>query len=193
MTTIPVNVDNFARAETHRTFAAIRREAGAIDRWSHDRAPTPIDHQPVIRQNRDTLYSAAVFDATSGVSFQVPDMGDRYASLMLINEDHYVTHVLHGAGSHTVPASGIGTPFSLVAARILVDASDPEDVTRVNSLQDRLVLDAPSARDFDALEYDQASLDETRTALLTLARGLSGFDRAFGRAEEAFPSVEPVG
>lgn len=193
MTRIPVNVDNFARAETHRTFAAIRQQAGAIARWSHNRAPTPIDNQPVIRQNRDTLYSAAVFDAASGVSFQVPEMGERYASLMIVNEDHYVTHVIHGAGTHRVEAGAIGTPFAMVAARILVDASDPEDVARVNALQDRLVLDAPSTREFEAPEYDQSSLDETRTALLTLARGIPGFDRAFGRADEVDPIRHLIG
>ena len=32
----------------------------------HNRAPTPVEHQPVIRMNRDTLYSVAVVDISRG-------------------------------------------------------------------------------------------------------------------------------
>ena len=55
MTTVPVNVDNFARAESGRMFAAILRDSGGVNQWMHNRVPTPLDHQPIIRQNRDTL------------------------------------------------------------------------------------------------------------------------------------------
>lgn len=192
MPPIAVNVENFARAETDRMFASIRRDAGAINRWRHVRAPTPIEDQPVIRQNRDTLYSAAVFDATAGVTIELPEMGDRYASVMIIDGGHYLTHVLH-SGTHVIPASEIGTPFAVAAARILVDASDPADVAAVNALQDRLVLSAPAATDFQPAEYDQASLDVTRGALLTLARGISGFEHAFGRRDEVDPVRHLIG
>ena len=40
----------------------LEREAGGVNRWHHNRTPTPIDQQPVIRMNRDTLYSMAVVD-----------------------------------------------------------------------------------------------------------------------------------
>lgn len=50
-----VNVENFARAESDRMLAALLRDAGGINQWMHNREPTPLDHQPVIRQNRDTL------------------------------------------------------------------------------------------------------------------------------------------
>jgi hypothetical protein len=59
MTGIHVNADTFARAETDRMFTAIATEAGGVNRLNHARVPTPLDHQPVIRLNRDTLYSSA--------------------------------------------------------------------------------------------------------------------------------------
>jgi len=58
MTAELVNVDNFARAETDRMFAALAQQAGGVGRLHHDRVPTPLDQQPVIRMNRDTLYSS---------------------------------------------------------------------------------------------------------------------------------------
>ena len=75
----------------------------------------------------------------------------------------------------------------LAAARILVDPTDPADVAEVNALQDRITLDARSARPFASPDYDQQSLDTTRDALLTLARGLTGYERSFGRRQDVDP------
>ena len=42
----------------------------------------------MIRQNRDTLYSIAIVDVGSdGVALEIPEMGDRYISVMVINQD----------------------------------------------------------------------------------------------------------
>ena len=45
--------------------------------------------------NRDTLYSAAVFDLDAGpVSITLPDAGRRFLSMQVINEDHYTIQPL---------------------------------------------------------------------------------------------------
>ena len=50
-----------------------------------------IDHQTIIRLNRDTLYSVGVFDLAAGpVTVTLPDADKRFMSLQIINEDHYV-------------------------------------------------------------------------------------------------------
>ncbi len=94
-----LNVDNFARAESNRMLAAVLRDTGGINRWMYNREPTPLDDQPVIRQNRDTLYSAAVVDVSGGLTLTVPDAGDRYVSAMIVNQDHYVTAVIQRLAS----------------------------------------------------------------------------------------------
>lgn len=50
-----VNVDNFVRAESDRMFGDVQREAGGVNRFSHNRKPADIGRQTVIRMNRDTL------------------------------------------------------------------------------------------------------------------------------------------
>jgi hypothetical protein len=65
MSSVAVDIDNFARAETGRMFAAIQARAG-VSQWCHYRQPTPVDQQTVIRMNRDTLYSAAVVESRPG-------------------------------------------------------------------------------------------------------------------------------
>jgi hypothetical protein len=58
---IPVTVDNFIRAETDLYLGAVVKKDG-FGKFEHNREPLPIDKQTVIRTNRDTLYSGAVFD-----------------------------------------------------------------------------------------------------------------------------------
>ena len=183
-----VNVDNFARAESNRMFAAILRDSGGVNQWMLNREPTPLDHQPVIRQNRDTLYSCSVVDVTEGLTVTVPDGGSRYLSVMFVYQDHYITALLHEPGAHHLTSDELGTPYVLVGVRILVDPGDPADVAAVNALQDQFALEAPSARPFVLPDDDEASFTATRTALLELAEGLGGFDRAFGTRE----TVDPV-
>ncbi|HEY5660666.1 MAG TPA: DUF1254 domain-containing protein [Gaiellaceae bacterium] len=83
---IAVNVENFARAESDRMFASFADDAGGVNRLSHYRAPTAVDRQPVIRMNRDTLYSAAVVDISEGAHHTIPDGGRRYVSVMVVDQ-----------------------------------------------------------------------------------------------------------
>ena len=77
MSPVKVSIDNFARAESDRMFAAIQDQAGGVNHWQHTRTPTPVDQQTVIRMNRDTLYGTAIVDISKGATVTVPDAGDR--------------------------------------------------------------------------------------------------------------------
>jgi hypothetical protein len=58
----------------------------------------------------------------------VPDSGDRYLSLMVVNQDHYINRLLHDPGEYELTIAEFGTPWVLVAvpsgsaARLLPDA-----------------------------------------------------------------------
>lgn len=175
-----VNVDNFVRAETDRMFAALQAQAGGVNRIQHHRGPTSVDEQAVIRMNRDTLYSAAIVDISAGATLTIPGRGERYVSVMVVNQDHYVNRVFHEPGEYLLTVEDFDTPWVGVAARILVDPSDSDDVATVNALQDGLAVAANSDNAFELPDYDIESLDSTRAALLTLSRGLTAFDHAFG-------------
>ncbi len=184
---MPVNVDNFVRAETNRMMSSIAQPVG-INGWLHFRAPTPLDEQVVIRMNRDTLYSACVADISHGATLTIPDSAGRYLSVMIVNQDHYINKVFHEPGTYELTTDGFDTPYVLVAARILVDAADPADIAVVNALQDEFQLSAGAAAPLVMPDYDTASFDATRDALLELMKGLEGFEHAFGTNDE----VEPV-
>ena len=193
MATQTVNADNFARAETDRMFAALQQQSGGVNVLHHHREPASLDEQPVIRQNRDTLYSSAIVDISGGATLTLPDRGGRYLSVMVVNEDHYINRILHEPGTRELTVDEFDTDYVLVAARTLVDPNDPADVAEVNGVQDQMRLEAASAQAFVSPDYDKASLDATREALLTLSRGLPRYDRAFGRKEDVDPVRHLIG
>src|SRR5580698_9476895 len=74
---VPVTPDNFARAESDMYFGGVAK-SGGFGKFHHSREPAPIDNQTVIRLNRDTLYSSAVFDLDAGpVTVTLPQSGKR--------------------------------------------------------------------------------------------------------------------
>jgi hypothetical protein len=185
---VPVNVDNFARAESDLYMSKNVKEVG-IGKFQHIRNPTEIDKQTVIRMNRDTLYSSAVFDLDAGpVTITMPDAGKRFMSLQLINEDHYVPAVFYGPGSHTLSVDQVGTRYVLAAVRTLVDPADPKDLDQVHALQDAIKVEQKSSGKFEIPSWDQASQKQVRDALLLLAAHTGGFKDAFG----AKGKVDPV-
>ncbi|MCI0158638.1 DUF1214 domain-containing protein [Leifsonia shinshuensis] len=181
---VSVNVDNFVRAETDRMFDFAQTQSGGVNHWLHYRVPTPFDEQPVIRQNRDTLYSGAIVDVSQGARLTIPEHGDRYASAMIVNQDHYIPRILHEPGTHELTAEECGSDYVLIGVRILVDPNDAGDVAAVNALQDRFGIEAASAVPLTHPDYDTASFDATRGHLIALSRGLPDFRNAFGRAGE---------
>jgi hypothetical protein len=193
MTQTKVNADNFAVAETHRMMADLQRDAGGVNQFSHNREPAAIDKQTVIRMNRDTLYSFAVVDISAGATLSVPDAGDRYLSVMIVNEEHYINRVFHDAGMYDLTVEELGSPYVVVAARTLVDPRDPEDLIAVAAVQDQLGISAASDRPFELPDYETGSLDRTRSALLGLAAEQTSFARSFGRQEDVDPVHHLIG
>jgi len=179
-----VNVDNFARAETAAQFDRTLGYSGGVNNWFHIRQPTPLDQQTVIRMNRDTLYSAVIVDISKGATLTMPDSGERYMSVMVINEDHYLNRVIHDSGEYELTMEEYGTPYVSLAARTLVNASDPADIRQANALQDQLKVNAVSSRPYTHPNYDQESYQATFNLLGELGRGVPDARKTFGSKED---------
>jgi hypothetical protein len=185
---VPVTVDTFVRAESDNYLAINAKQAGGVGKLFHHREPASIDNQSVIRLNRDTLYSFAVFDlAAAPATVTLPDAGGRFMSLMIINEDHYVPLVAYDAKPHTLTEQNVGTRYAVVAIRTFVDPNNPKDLDEVHKLQDAIKVDQSSLGALDLPNWDQASLKEIRGALLVLAKHTDGFSHAFGTKDQVDP------
>jgi hypothetical protein len=188
-TAVPVTADNFPRAESDLYFSRLAKD-GAFGQLRHRREPARVDHQTVIRLNRDTLYSSGVFDLDAGpVTVTMPDPGNRYISMQVIDEDHYTHDIFYGRGTHTLTRKQIGTRYVMVVVRTLVDTADQKDVDAVHRVQDAIKVEQKGGPgSFTVPNWDQASQKKVRDALLVLASTLPDTKGMFGKKGE----VEPV-
>ena len=192
-TVLPVTVDNFIRAESDMYIAGLAKKAGGIGKLHHDREPASIENQTVIRLNRDTLYSSAVFDLDAGpVTLTLPDAGKRFQSLQIISQDHYATTV-YGAGRHAIDRGKVGTRYAVVGIRTLVDPADPKDVAQVHALQDAIKVSQRGTGQLELPNWDPVSQKKVRDALLVLGSTMPDFKHAFGTKDEVDPVRRLIG
>ncbi|HEX5575605.1 MAG TPA: DUF1254 domain-containing protein, partial [Gemmatimonadales bacterium] len=120
-TPVPVNVSNFARAETDLYFGRTVKE-GAFGTLRHRRTATPVEKQDVVRMNRDTLYSSGVFDLEAApVTVSLPHPGRRFMSMQVLSQDHFTTEVVYAPGHFTYTRPRVGTRYVALIIRTLVD------------------------------------------------------------------------
>lgn len=192
--TVRVTPDNFRRAESDMYFSEGIKQAGGIGRFFHHRDVMAIDKQTVIRANRDTLYSTAIFDLDAGpVTITLPKAGDRFMSMILINEDQYTGNAHYGAGNYTISKKQIGTRYVMAGIRTFIDPTDPKDIERVHALQDAIKVQQASKGGFEAPNWDKESQKKVRDALLVLAATLPDSKRMFGPKDKVDPVRHLVG
>ncbi|MGO4763325.1 DUF1254 domain-containing protein [Cupriavidus sp. 2KB_3] len=185
---VPVTVDNFIRAESDMYMSAVAIKEKGFGKFEHHRELSPIDAQTVIRQNRDTLYSAAVFDLDAGpVTITLPDAGRRFMSLQTISQDEYSLPAIYTPGKHTLTRKQIGTRYVLVGVRTLVNPADPSDLKKVHALQDALKAEQKSPGTFEVPKWDPVSQKKVRDALIVLGTTMTDTSRAFGLKGEVDP------
>jgi hypothetical protein len=191
----PVTADNFVRAESDMYFGGVLKDSGgALGKFNHRRDVASVDQQTVIRLNRDTMYSSALFDLAAGpVTITLPDAGKRFRSMQVISQDHYVPMVVYNTGAHTLTREKVGTRHAVVGIRILVDPNDAKDVQQVHALQDTIKVQQKAPGTFEVPKWDQASQKKVREALLVLASTMPDFRGAFGAKGQVDPVRHLIG
>ena len=191
---IEVNVENFVRAESDTMLRANMAAFGiGVGEVHHLRQPTTPDNQPVIRMNQDTLYTGVVLDFVRPVKITLPDLGGRYQSMHVVNQDHYM-FVEAKPGTYELTEQNVGTRFALVTIRTFADPNDPLDLEKARDAQNAIKVEGGGSGPFDAPEWDQEALAVGRKALNDFAAAL-GFEasKAFGRKEEIEPTSYLIG
>jgi hypothetical protein len=193
--TVPVTVENFIRAESDLHFSMAALKGGGFGKFEHHRQVSQIDSQNVIRMNRDTLCSMAVFDLDAGpVTITLPDAGKRFISMQLITEDQYTPPAIYAPGPHTITKQKLGTRYVMAPVRILVDPADPADMETAGSLQDLIRVRQPGGPGkFEVPKWDPASLKKIREALLVLATTVKDTSKAFGTKDQVDPVQRLIG
>jgi hypothetical protein len=188
-----VNVGNFVRAESDHMLRTNLATFGiGVGEITHIREATTPEVQPVIRMNQDTLYSAVVLDLSDPVTVTLPELGGRYQSMHLVNQDHYMFFEAK-PGTYELTEESVGTRFALVTIRTFVDPNDPEDVKQAHAAQDAIEISGGGKGPLETPDWNQAQLAVARKALSDLAT--LGFDasHALGRKEDTRPVDYLVG
>ena len=185
---IPVTVDNFIRAESDQYLSAVALKEDGFGKFEHHRELSPIDAQTIIRMNRDTLYSAEVFDLDAGpVTITLPDAKGRFMSMQTLSQDEYSPPAIYSPGPQTLTRDKVGTRYVLVGVRTLVDPANPKDVEQVHALQDAIKAEQKSHGTFEMPKWDPVSQKKVRDALIVLGTTLTDTSRAFGLKDEVDP------
>jgi hypothetical protein len=192
--TVPVTADSFNRAESDMYFAQTAKAAGGIGKFLHRRELEPIDHQLVIRANRDTLYSAGVFDLDAApVTITLPDPGTRFMSMIVIDEDQYALKTVYAPGAFMFTKEGVGTRYVLIGIRTFVNPNDSSDIAEVHALQDTIAIDQQRAGVLELPDWDPASQKRVRDALISLAATIPDTKGMFGPRGKVDPVRHLIG
>ena len=186
---VRVTIDNFPRAESDRYFGfTVKR--GGFGKFSHFRELVTAGAKTVVRPNRDTLYSTAVFDLDAGpVAVTMPDPGNRYMSLAVLDEESHVVGVHYKGGNYTFTRQNIGTRYVMLGVRTLVDPDQPDDSKQAWALQDAIRVSQPNGPGhFEVPNWDSTSQDTIRKLLIDLGTTIPDSRGMFGKAGQ----IEPV-
>jgi hypothetical protein len=186
------NVDTFVRAETDHYFK-LKVERAGIGKWVHDREPTPVDKQTIVRMNRDTPYSQGVFDLTTPVTIVKPDTKGRFQSILVINQDHYLLRVLYEPGTYTFTQEEMGTRYIMMTVRTFVDPNDPKDLAELRRVQDATQIIQKSPGKLELPNWDLQELDKLRKAILAVTPWVPDSKGMFGRPDEIIPVRHFIG
>ncbi len=186
---VPVTEKNYEFAESDLAFHNITKLVGS-NHWYHFPGLTPLDNQTVVRMNRDTIYSSYIADLSEGGTITIPDIGDRYISVMVVQNDHYIDQVFSKPGTHQIKSQ---TDFAMIAARIQIDPNDPDDIERVKQIQDQLIVKTGSHRDHVMPNYDMEQLVSVRNKLTEEGAKLGNQKHMQGAHGEVDPRMHMYG
>lgn len=189
-----VNVLNFVRAESDNQFRGYAAKAGGVGKILHMREPYSVENQTTIRGNRDTLYSAAVFDLTTPVTITKPESPNRFQSMMTINQDHSIPPTEHGAGKFTFTKDDVGTRYMIVIFRTFANPSDPEDMKMAHALQDQIKVEQEDTGKLELPDWDyEGTLVSTRQTINELTQPFSDTSDWFGEVGKVDPIKHLLG
>jgi len=201
-----VNIAKMARiiARTKDTAYAVTRPGGSDNFGSENFGLNTFLHyrtldspfNPIVRPNKDTLYSALLLDTNTGpLTIEMPE-ADRYQSIYCFNQDHFQEYYSLGPAKFHIKRQYVDSRYLFCIFRTLVlDPESMEDMANVHKLQDsiKLTVSEPQNIGLQIPDYDRASHDKARLALNQLFDLERDSKKMFGKKEDVDPITHLVG
>jgi len=170
----PIKVDrsNYQVAEVARNFSKWAAK-GANNKLMHMTSVTPSGPAPTVRMNRDTLYSAAILDTSSGKASITLPKGDLYQSVLMVDTDGYARKFIVEPGTHMVATD---TKFVWVLVRTGLE----KGIDEARRMQSLLTVQSMGKDTYSSSNYDQESLAKLTRILVDEAIAEDNGDLYYG-------------
>ena len=186
-TAVKVTADNYVRAESDFQMKGYAEAMDCFGKFFVGRKHYDVDNQVTVRGNRDTIYMFGAFDLTSPLTITMPDPGDRYMSLQLINQDHSIPPTIYGPTKRTFTMEDIGTRYILIGIRTFADPNDPGDMKAAHALQDAVVVEQADIGKLELPNWDKQGVETLREAINVLTATISNTSGFFGEKDKLDP------
>jgi len=140
-----------------------------VNTYKHNRIPSSKDHQFVIRENEDTMYSHAILDVTESATISMPEY-DEYAIVQVIDENHYtIAEVYPGQTVELKPEMlSSGTHVFLNTRVASSDNKDVEALKKAHQYQDSIKLSSKTSNPYVSKGFEEKELLAAREAIQKL-------------------------
>ncbi|UXX79007.1 DUF1254 domain-containing protein [Reichenbachiella carrageenanivorans] len=161
-TQMEVTKDNYVKAETDWN-CNIQQNAKPINEWLHKEAVT-MENQTIIRSNADVIYSLALVDVSKGATFSIPERENGAMQMMqLIDENHFTRKVVFAGETATLSSEDLtGGDYVYILARTRIS----DDMEETKRAQESMVIDAKSAKPYEAKGYKAEDVEAFRNKLI---------------------------
>ncbi|MGI9536813.1 MAG: DUF1214 domain-containing protein [Desulfocapsaceae bacterium] len=152
--TIPVTEDNFTDVDAEVNFFKWKSR-DAMNKLFHLTEPTPAGPMPTIRMNRDTLYSAALVDASNGFKVHMPDQG-LFTSVLVIDQKGYSRDYIWKPGTHRINVNLENGDIVWVLFRVGLE----KGIEKAREAQQTLAISDMGNQVWEPKNYDKAQYEK---------------------------------
>ena len=155
---------DYIQGETRAFFSNFIKRSG-LNKFYHFQGLSKAEDKWVVSPNNDTIYSVAIVNARDGFTLALPEVGDRFLSVHIIDENHISPFYLYGGGNRKFKASQFATDFVVVGIRTGTTGT-PADVDHVlKKLHPKYMIVGANAKD-DMKRPDVKKVEKVRAALI---------------------------
>ena len=175
---------DYIQAESRAFFADFIGRVG-LNTFFHFPGLASFEDRFVVSPNNDTVYSVATVNTRNGFTLDIPDVGERFVSIHIVDENHISPFYLYGGGTFEFTAEQFATDYVAVGIRTGTDGT-PEDVEYITAVLQPLyeISGADSTDDMERPDIEK--LLKVREALLA---GYESLPDTFGTMQSRTEDV----
>lgn len=169
---------DYIQAESRAFFADFIGRSG-LNEFFHFPGLSSAEDTWVVSPNNDTVYSLAIVNARDGFTLKLPDVGERFLSVHIIDENHISPFYLYDGGAREFTADQFATDFVVVGIRTGTDGTEADLETISTQLQPEYKIVGANPTD-DMTRPDLEAMKQVRAALLV----------AYGELPDTFGTMQ---